>query len=117
MPKYISPLGTPCTADEAKPGGRLLHGYSEIMEDGEYLPFHLTMRDGAPSKSEVYLTDGIGKQLSRARYGQVSDADLSQASAAHDAAYQRSKTAPNDWRKDTAKSAETVRTIRDARWL
>lgn len=117
MPQYISPLGISCTVDEAKPGGTLRPGYKELVGPGDYIHFDIMMRDQAPATRSAFLTDGIGKQLSAARYGLVSDADLTQASAAADVAYERSKTAPNDWRKDTAKSAETVRSIRDARWL
>ena len=42
--------------------------------------------------------------------------NLAGAAAANDAAYERSKTTPNDWRKDAAKSAEAVASMRAARW-
>ncbi len=64
MPKFISPIGTPCTIDEAKPGGRLRAGYKELLDDGEYLPFNVMFRDAAPARSAaVFLTDSSPRDL------------------------------------------------------
>lgn len=66
MPKFISPIGTPCTIDEAKPGGHLRAGYKELLEDGEYLHYDIMMLDGASPRRSVYLTDSSADAALRA---------------------------------------------------
>ena len=123
MPKYITPLGSVCTADEAMPHGRLLPGYKELLAEGESIGFDVAFRDAAPARSTtsgIYLTDvSTRAQNDRAARDAMRAAHygLDESARLDDAAYQRSKDAPNNWRKDTARSAETVAAIRDARWL
>lgn len=58
MPKFLTPSGSPCTADEAKPLGRLRPGYSEVISDGESIGFDTAFMDSAQrSGAAVYLTD------------------------------------------------------------
>lgn len=67
MPNYLSPTGSPCTADEAMTAGRLRPGYKEILAPGESLRFDLSFVDSAPSSSHgVFLKDDGSEDTIRA---------------------------------------------------
>lgn len=89
-----------------------------VLEDGESIGFNVMLLcDGNTVADRTANDHAVRDAIRAARTGDLSHAVVAQLRQHDEAAYQRSKTALNDWRKDTAKSAETVSAIRDARWL
>ena len=124
MPQYISPLGVSCTADEAKPGGRIRPGYKELVGPGDYVSFDIMMQDQAAASRSTFFTDSQSREVNdraardavRAMHnGDYSDANIAVLRQNEEAAYQRSKTSVNDWRND--RDAAVAAAVRDSRYL
>lgn len=114
MPKFLTPSGSPCTADEAKPLGRLRPGYSEVISDGESIGFDMAFMDSAQRSSPaVYLTDSNERA--------AIEAEVERQHAMHDHKFAFMGDAAPKFDRErallvarTKKTADTGAVIRDA---